>query len=120
MPPQVLATIIYEYDNNDNQTKMIITRTDGGKNITQFTYDYENRLNKIIYPDTTTSEYRYDGGGRRIQSVETGTITKYLYDGLNVIIERDWQNTTLARYTRGVGYGGDWEHHQRGASEAGR
>ena len=38
--------------------------------------------------------------------METGTITKYLYDGLNVIIERDWQNTTLARYTRGVGYGG--------------
>jgi RHS repeat-associated protein len=29
-----------------------------------------------------------------------------MYDGLNAIIERDWQNTTTARYTRGLGYGG--------------
>jgi YD repeat-containing protein len=68
----------------------------GVKKVTAFEYDFENRLNKIIYPDAAASEYRYDGGGRRIQSVEVEKITKYLYDGLNAIIERDWNNITQA------------------------
>ena len=105
VPPQVLAAITYEYDKNGNQTKMTVDHN-GVKKVTAFEYDYENRLGKITYPDTTTSEYRYDGGGRRIQSNENTKVTKYFYDGLNVIIERDWNNVTEARYTRGLGYGG--------------
>jgi YD repeat-containing protein len=43
-------------------------------------YDYENRLTGITYSDTTAAEYLYDGGGRRIQSLEDNKITKFLYD----------------------------------------
>ena len=104
-PENIQATIAYAYDNNGNQIKQTIDEN-GVKKVTAFEYDFENRLNKIIYPDATASEYRYDGGGRRIQSVEAQQLKKYLYDGLNVIIERDWNNMTEARYTRGLGYGG--------------
>ncbi|KJS03901.1 MAG: hypothetical protein VR68_00180, partial [Peptococcaceae bacterium BRH_c4a] len=73
---------------------------------TGYSYDYENRLTGIVHPDGTTSAYRYDGGGRRIQTVEDGVATNFLYDGLNGIIERDNSGTTRAFYHRGLSYGG--------------
>lgn len=73
---------------------------------TTYSYDYENRLIRIIYPDGKTSEYQYDGAGRRVQAEEDGEVTKYLYDGLNPIIERDHYNYTKATYVRGLSYGG--------------
>jgi RHS repeat-associated protein len=104
-PAEVQATVAYEYDKNGNQTKMTVDQN-GVKKVTAFEYDYENRLTRITYPDTTTSEYSYDGGGRRMRGIEEAVITKYFYDGLNVILERDWNNVTQVRYTRGAGYGG--------------
>ncbi|MCL0066505.1 hypothetical protein M1N54_01290 [Thermodesulfovibrionales bacterium] len=68
--------------------------------------NYENRLTKITYPDGSTSQYFYDGVGKRVKSIENGEITYYLYDGLNVIIERDEFHTTTATHTRGLSYGG--------------
>lgn len=98
----------YEYDNNGNMIK----KTEYKENnpfkaeVTVYSYDYENRLIKITYPDGTTSEYVYDGVGKRVQAIEKGEGTHYLYDGLNVIIERDKDNNTIATYTRGLSYGG--------------
>jgi RHS repeat-associated protein len=100
--------IDYEYDSNGN----LITKKEYKQNhsskakITQFTYDYQNRLTSISYPNGSTSRYAYDGLGRRIRSEEDNQIIKYLYDGLNVIIERDYYNATLATYTRGLSFGG--------------
>ncbi|MFH0888323.1 MAG: hypothetical protein V1871_03860 [Planctomycetota bacterium] len=81
--------------------------------VTTYEYDYENRLIKVIYPDkgckhgkVETSEYVYDGVGKRIKTIEDGDITKYLNDGLNVIIERDENDKTIATYLRGFSYGG--------------
>jgi len=71
--------------------------------MTAYAYDYENRLVGITYPDGTTSQYTYDGIGRRVQSDEQGAVTRYLYDGLSAIIERGASNVS---YTRGLGYGG--------------
>lgn len=44
---------------------------------------WNNSFNYILaHPDATASEYRYDGGGRRIESVEDNKITKFMYDSL--------------------------------------
>jgi hypothetical protein len=117
----------YVYDNNGNQIIKTISR--GCKRwqkewVTAYEYDYENRLIKITYPEqgegnhqgwgegkgwgakVATTEYRYDGVGKRIKSIENGDITKYLYDGLSVIIERDENDKTTAFYVRGISYGG--------------
>lgn len=50
--------------------------------------------------------FTYDGAGKRIQSVEDGIVTKYLYDGMSVVVERDATDTTIATYNRGISYGG--------------
>ena len=109
-PPVIHATIQYTYDNNGNQIKEFVTRGKGkgkgNQSVTAYAYDYENRLTTITYDDGSTSEYLYDGVGKRIQSVEDGQVTKYLCDGLNAIIERNASNATIATYIRGIGYGG--------------
>ncbi|MCK5595613.1 hypothetical protein KAI19_05490, partial [bacterium] len=82
------------------------------KDTTTYVYDYENRLTEIVHADSSTSEYTYDGAGKRIKTVEKnsqGTVTsttKFLYDGLNVVIERNVSDETTAAYTRGLSYGG--------------
>lgn len=47
-------------------------------------YDFDNLLTKVILPDASTNEFSYNGGKRRLtKKVVDGTITKFLYDGLN-------------------------------------
>lgn len=90
-----------QYDDNGN-----LIRKDDVQGATDYSWDYENRLTGIIYPDGTSDGYTYDGVGKRIQTNEDGKITNYLYDGLNVIIEQDNSGMTTANYVRGLGYGG--------------
>ena len=99
----VWAAIEYEYDNNGNQIRKAMYKAEDLQTATTYQYDYDNRLVAIAHPDGTTSQYVYDGVGRRIESDEEGAITRYLYDGLTAIIERGASNVT---YTRGLGYGG--------------
>lgn len=109
VPPQkevIHATIEYAYDNNGNQIKKTINKAKGNPSVFNYTYDYENRLITITYPDGTTSEYVYDGVGKRIMSTEESEVAKYLYDGLNAIIERNLSGDTTAYYARGLDYGG--------------
>ena len=63
-------------------------------------------------PSTATTAGTQDS----IVEAENTKVTKYLYDGLNVIIERDWNNVTEARYTRGLATAGDRQHRQRRAA----
>jgi len=90
--------VSYAYDDNGN----LISKSDD-QGATDYTWDYENRLVGISYPDGTSDEYVYDGVGKRIQTNEDGVVTNYLYDGLNCIIETDGTTTS---YVRGLGYGG--------------
>ena len=75
-------------------------------NTVEYSYDYENRLIRAAYPGRMVTEYVYDGDGKRVRKIENGKVTKYLYDGMNVIIERDSRDKTLVSYTRGLSYGG--------------
>src|SRR3989337_1825823 len=79
------ATYTYQYDNNGN----LIRKTHKITGIiTQYTYDFENRLIKINLPLGITAEYKYDPFGRRIEKNISGQITtKYLYDNEDIIME---------------------------------
>jgi RHS repeat-associated protein len=89
------------YDLNGNML------TDGqGKT---FAYDAEDRLIKITYTGNATTEFTYDGGGRRTKIVEKnsgGTVTstkQFVFVGGAVAEERNASNTVLKRfYAQGI------------------
>ncbi len=92
----------YTYDDNGNltaKTDKVTGVCTGG--VTAYGYDIGNKLIQIDFPDFTTATYRYDGLGRRIEKDVDGVITRYVYDGENILLEYDGTNTLLARYSHG-------------------
>jgi YD repeat-containing protein len=100
------ATFGYQYDDDGNLIRKTLLATG---NYTQYTYDAENRLPKVEEfaagnpTAITTSSYRYDGLGRRIEKVANGQTKRYVYDGEDILLEYDGSNALLARYTHGPG-----------------
>ena len=66
-----------------------------------YTYDVENRLTSSLYP--LTSSYQYDGFGRRISKTVSGITTYFIYDGDQIVEERDSNGTLKASYVYGNG-----------------
>jgi len=96
------ANFTYQYDNNGNMTGKIAKL---GGAVTQYEYDAENKLVRVVSP-TNTANYRYDGLGRRVEKeVIAGTtvVTKYVYDNEDILLELNGANAIVARYTHGPG-----------------
>jgi RHS repeat-associated protein len=91
------AGVSYTYDNNGNLIKRI-----DSKGTTTYTYDIQNRLVAINLPGGSTATYKYDALGRRIEKNVGGTVTQYVYDGLNILLEFDGNDKLQARYTHGL------------------
>ena len=92
----------YQYDNNGNMTRK--TPKVGGA-VTTYEYDAENKLVRVVSP-TNTANYRYDGLQRRVEKeviAGTTTVTKYVYDNEDILLELNGSNTIVARYTHGPG-----------------
>ncbi|MBI5118784.1 hypothetical protein HZA56_20125, partial [Candidatus Poribacteria bacterium] len=90
----------FNYDRNGNLTK----KTQNGADDTIYTFDYENKITRIDYPDETYSAYKYDALGRRIEKRDrSGNIERYVYDGQNFIAEYDGSNDLVASYIQGIG-----------------
>ena len=68
-PENIQATIAYAYDNNGNQIKQTIDEN-GVKKSPLLNMTLRIVSTRSFTPDATASEYRYDGGYRRIQSVD--------------------------------------------------
>jgi len=100
------ANFTYQYDDNGNLTRKTLLATG---NYTQYSYDAENRLVKVEEfaagnpTAITTSTYRYDGLGRRIEKVANGQTTRYIYDGEDILLEYSGSNVLQATYTHGPG-----------------
>ena len=96
------ANFTYQYDNNGNMTRK--TTKIGGA-ITTYEYDAENKLVRVVSPKNTVN-YRYDGLGRRVEKeviAGTTTLTKYVYDNEDILLELNGSNAIVARYTHGPG-----------------
>jgi RHS repeat-associated protein len=94
------AQFDYLYDANGN----LVSKTEraSGKK-TVYTYDADNLLTRIDFPDATSAFYRYDGLGRRIEKSVNGVVTQYVYDGQDILFEYSSGGTLAARYTHGPG-----------------
>ena len=72
---------------------------------TSYTWDVRNRLVGIsgYKSDCTalTASFQYDAIGRRIQKTINGTTTQYVYDGLDIIQEKQ-SGTVTANYIRSL------------------
>ncbi|MFN8105308.1 MAG: Ig-like domain-containing protein [Acidimicrobiia bacterium] len=68
-------------------------------------YDWNGRgqLVAVHQPDGETISYRYDPIGRRIETNAAGDITRFAYDGANVVAELDAANQVTAAYTHMLG-----------------
>ncbi len=90
----------FEYDLDGN----LIRKTEGGMT-TEYEYDSENRLIRVVTPtDTWTNEY--DAFGNRVVATHNGQTTRYVIDptGLgNVAAEYDGGGSLIARYEHGFG-----------------
>ena len=94
------ANFTYGYDSNGNQ----IQKTDKATLLsTQFEYDAENTLIRVVREDSSVVTYEYDGLGRRIEKDVAGVITGYIYDNEDILLELDGSGTIVARYTHGPG-----------------
>ena len=85
----------YSYDDNGNLTY------DGTYT---YVYDCENRLTEVKQGQTTVATYGYDYLGRRTEKTVYGSpnvVTKYCYDGDNLIGEYDNSGNLLRKYIYG-------------------
>ncbi len=92
------ATASYSYDTNGN----LISKTDSN-GTTQYAWDFESRLKQVTLPNGKTVAYKYDALGRRIQRTpSTGIGTNFIYDGQDVIKDRNSDGSTVD-YLNGPG-----------------
>jgi RHS repeat-associated protein len=92
----------FAYDANGN---MISDTDTASSKVTNYQYDYENRLKRIDNPDGTNSQYAYDPFGNRIKKDTNGTIEVFLYDFTKIfpdlIAEYDDGGALLVAYSHG-------------------
>lgn len=86
----------FSYDGNGN-----LVRRQRGAQVTAYTYDFDQRLIRIVHPDAKVTTYAYGPFGQRISKTHDGRTVLYLYDGANLIEERDTNGVVLAEYTHG-------------------
>ena len=86
--------VTYTYDSNGNMTG---SEDSGGT--TSFDYSCENRMEVVTYPDSTKTTFAYNAAGKRVLKEDSSGTVKYLYDRDKVVLERDGDDNTVARYT---------------------
>ncbi|MDA2925486.1 hypothetical protein MYX65_12710, partial [Acidobacteria bacterium AH-259-L09] len=97
------GTFAYVYDANGNEVQKTSKITGLSA---QFEYDAENKLIRVVREDGSTVNYKYDGLGRRVQKEivdVTTTVTRYIYDNEDILLELDGSDNIVARYTHGPG-----------------
>ncbi|MDD5491994.1 MAG: polymorphic toxin type 44 domain-containing protein [bacterium] len=93
------GTYTYTYDHDGN---MVTKQNKTTLETTTYTYNSEDQLIGVVTP-TQAISYKYDALGRRIEKNVAGTITRYIYDGEDIIQELDGNNQIVSTYTHGPG-----------------
>jgi RHS repeat-associated protein len=111
---RILSDGIYTYSYDDEGNR--ISRSDDTTGaVTQYTWDYRNRLTKVVERDSASgpiekqTDYTYDVFNRRIgKSVDedgagsgTAAVTRYVYDGDNIALQFDGSGNLTHRYLHG-------------------
>jgi YD repeat-containing protein len=64
-------------------------------------YDAQNQLIQIDFAAGGSAAYAYDALGRRIRKEADGTVTAYVYDDPDILLEFDGAGALQARYGHG-------------------
>lgn len=87
----------YTYDQNGN----LLTRADSAGTV-RYSWNADNDLTRIDFPDNTFIAYEYDAIGRRLSKLDrSGALTYYVYDGFNLVQEMDADGAVKATYIHG-------------------
>ncbi len=89
----------YRYDLDGNMTEKISKATN---DTIHFVWDIENKLTEVRKPGLLV-KYEYDAIGRRVSKEVNGFVTQLRYDGEDMILEMDSQDSLIANYTFGPG-----------------
>lgn len=54
-----------------------------------YSYDYENRLTKVVHSGTTAQTNSHKGDGNRVKQVAGSSTFAYSYQGLNILYEKN-------------------------------
>jgi YD repeat-containing protein len=94
-----VETAYYTYDGRGNQ----ITRSVLAGHTTYFSYNSRNLVSGISNTDPTFTPnyFEYNALGQRIKKVDSTGTTRYLWDGLNILLETDASGNLTRRYTHG-------------------
>jgi RHS repeat-associated protein len=94
-----VETAYYTYDGRGNQ----ITRSVLAGHTTYFSYNSRNLVSGIwnTDPTFTPNYFEYNALGQRIKKLDSSGTTRYLWDGLNILLELDESGTLKRRYTHG-------------------
>ena len=99
--PSGLASILgtpstsYTYDANGNTIQSVVTFPNSLTLTANYGWDHKNQLVRVEFVGYASSEFSYDGLGRRVRIVEKdagGAVTSdrhYLWDGLRIAQERN-------------------------------
>jgi RHS repeat-associated protein len=91
------ATATYSYDANGN----LISKSDATGSWT-YAWDYENRMTGATNAVSGSMLYAYDALGRRIKQTQGRQITKFTYDGQDVVMD-DLGKSNFTKYQNGLG-----------------
>jgi RHS repeat-associated protein len=92
-------TAYYAFDGRGNQ----IRRSVLAGHTTYFSYNSRNLVSGIwsTDPTFTPNYFEYNALGQRIKKVDSTGTTRYLWDGLNILLETDASGNLTRRYTHG-------------------
>ena len=97
-------------DADGNMTAKINKQT---SDTTVYIYDIENKLVQVQKAGML-AQYAYDALGRRMSKTVNGSATHYRYDGENLILEMNGNDSVVADYTFGAGIDNPLEMNRNG------
>ncbi len=106
LPVATTATAAYDASNQLTSWEGQTVNHDNNGNLSAeggmaFSYNARNQLISVTQGQTTLASFLYDGLGRRIEKVLSGTTTRFVYDGWNLLQEKDGGNAVIANILSG-------------------
>jgi YD repeat-containing protein len=90
-PPQ---TTTYAEDANGN-----LTQEAAPSGTTSYSYNFHDKLRRVDLPGGPNVQFRHTPDGRRVEKTGPGgTVTRYVLDGVEALLEKDASGTTQVRY----------------------
>lgn len=86
----------YTFDANGNQR---IVKTPAGA-LTTNTWDYENKLTKVVLPSGTRNTFAYDANGKRVKKEDSSGTSKFVWDAQNILVETNSSDVIQAVYSQ--------------------